>query len=198
MWSRRIAVAAAVSAFACNSSFRFDEPRGDAGTSQCTRDTDCVVAGLRCNTITGQCVACLETHDCTTVGNRCDPNQHVCVECTDQDDCRAQQRCDLDTKRCLDTCVSADDVCTASGFSCDPTHQLCVECTVSASCAGSARGSRCDPTIGLCVECVANAQCPVDTPVCDLRQGKCVGCVTGSDCPTRSVCDPQRLTCIAI
>jgi hypothetical protein len=206
------ALAAAPVLAACNATFRFDEPlardAGDAetGTSadaapppeRCTSDTACGGAGLRCETASGECVACLVDGDCSGAFRRCETSLHACVACLDTPDCGAKQRCEPTTHRCVDTCVDDDDPCPLPNFVCDRDRALCVECRSSANCAGSASGPVCDMAIGRCVECTANARCPMEKPACDRRTGRCVGCVSSAACGLGFACDPATLACVAI
>lgn len=196
-----VLVATALGVGACNGSFRFDEPvlptdgGGDelTASSTCTDDTTC--QGMRCETTTAVCVACLQDGDCSGSLSHCDGTAHVCVECESTLDCGTKQVCDSTTHRCLDACNGDDDVCPVTGFTCKGAVHLCVECRLSANCAGSPNGRVCDIPIGRCVECTGNAQCAGATPACDRRSGRCVGCVTSAACNAGTVCDKSALVC---
>jgi hypothetical protein len=193
----------------CDATFRFDEPatpdaatvdargEGDSGSARepCASDTAC--GGLRCETASGACVACLTNSDCGGALARCDTALHACVACLATADCGPRQRCEPTTHRCLDTCDDDDDPCPLPNFVCDRDRHLCLECRSSANCAGSPNGSVCDITVGRCAECTANASCPTPTPVCDRRTGRCVGCVSSVACGVGLACDPSTQVCRA-
>jgi hypothetical protein len=209
--ARAAAVAAAmlVATAGCDSVFRFDQPASsgnddgaapetstgdDAGEHPpCTDDTTC--AGLHCQVSSGMCVACVGDTDCSGARRHCDTSAGVCVECNSTVDCGLGRRCNVATKRCIDTCIDSDDPCAAAGFVCDGDLKLCIECKSSENCSEPNMPHVCDLPIGRCVECTANAQCPSTKPVCDRRSGKCEACVTSAECASGAVCDPATLTC---
>ena len=196
-----VAVAALSALLACNAELRFDADDAGASpldsaavtTSPCSTDATC--AGIRCDTASGQCVACLADDDCSGATPRCNTSTHLCVACVAKADCAKRQDCDATTNRCLDSCFDADDTCPSSGFSCNEDLGLCVECTSSANCSASANGTVCNLPIGRCVECTGNAQCPPAKPTCDVRSGHCAVCVVSTTCGASAICDPSTLTC---
>lgn len=206
------AIAAVAATSSCNGTFRFDErstPSPEAGTDRdhadaspavgdCELDADCTRLGLRCDASSGRCVACLGDEDCVAPTPRCSPALRVCVGCLETGDCDANQRCDVRSMTCLDTCAENAETCPIAGFVCNEHAGLCVECRTGSHCTGNPHGSRCAADIGRCVECLGNAQCPADRPKCDPRRGACVGCVAPTDCPPGAACDPSTAACSTV
>ncbi len=193
---------------ACNGSFRFDEGSVDGGSEagastgdaaalpECTSDAPCAPLGMRCDTESRVCVACLTDAECTSAGRRfCEPKQHVCVACRTTANCPSRHTCEPTTHRCLDACFDDDDLCPIQGFECNQELRLCVECREDGHCEASPRGKRCNVDSGECVACVTKEHCAAPRPTCDPRSGTCVGCVTTSDCAPGQACAPATQTC---
>ncbi|TNE47930.1 MAG: hypothetical protein EP343_17790 [Deltaproteobacteria bacterium] len=160
--------------------------RGCCRAAPCTNDSGCSDPSKpRCNTETGQCVACVENKDCQELSTICDSKLFSCkkVECTDDADC-----------------PSTKPVCNKEVYRCEEEPV----CKVDADCTDP-QLSRCDPKAdggkgackkGACTPCTSDDECGPDADYCistsqGLKDGrKCLrGCTENSDCPTGFDCE---------
>lgn len=218
--SQRAAVTAALALVAaCNGELQFDggadaapvEASADGAQTRdgasdghtpepppaCTTNADCKLASLRCDTVSGTCVACLVDADCTAAGEpRCDAALHRCVQCGVSGDCPTGQTCDAEARRCVLSCTSLTDCISISTPLCNLPQGYCIQCVADLGCFEDNK-TVCDPSDGLCVECVMDSQCSGATPRCDPYAGSCVECLTSTDCSTAApYCDPSTSACV--
>lgn len=166
-------------------------------SSRCTKDTDCIVPALHCDTVTGACVACTIDAHCTTPGfPRCDVALHRCVQCGSTADCPSIDACEPITKTCVQKCTSSSS-CPLEARTCDTAKGFCVQCKGTGECSGAGAKLICDPNNGRCVECTSDGQCMSPSrPRCDVTQGTCVRCIQTADCPGGKLCDPKTGECV--
>ncbi len=156
-----------------------DWPEGDGGPWGACVDDGCL-AGLHCNTSSGQCVPCLEDTNCTdqtlTVCDLTprDPFENFCVECVQDEDCGQDEECL--TNQCVQSCSSGRD-CKASAATCD--RDLCISCRQSSDCD---KGKVCSGVTGRCGECTVDSDCPSYKSRCDPRTNICERCLSNADC----------------
>lgn len=181
----------------------FEEDAGDAGDAGaradspdggCTSDSDCKL--FHCDTMSGQCVACVMDNQCTQLGLLFCVAER-CAQCGVDADCGASQACQPTTHQCVTPCTS-DGMCPNESL-CGPAH-VCVECLTDQDCFDGRVGptqpqEECDTMSGQCAECTSDAQCP-PLSVCDRTTDRCVGCLSNSDCPRDAACDPDVHICV--
>ena len=170
-----------------------DEPSPDVPVGPCSKDADCRLPTLHCDPIAG-CVPCvIDAHCPTKERKRCDGSLHRCVECGVTGDCAPGDVCDVNTRKCVETCT-ASTTCPPDAKTCDTARGLCVACSTATPCDPK---RHCELTSGRCLECVSNGDCPKDHPRCDTIVGRCVTCLTSSDCPAKQpLCDPGPGNCV--
>ncbi len=163
---------------------------------RCT-ESSCPASAPLCDSMSGQCVECLESLDC----DRPDAPwclRGECIGCVDT--CAgATPVCDVDTAECVG-CLNDSD---CPGGTC--VNYACVDNPCPAPCTGAT--PVCDAAAGRCVECLADAACgPTErcvsgscvsacgttcaapTPLCNASTGRCVECLTNSDCDDSITC----------
>jgi Cys-rich repeat protein len=177
----------------------FDAPDAapDAAPSSagCSSDGDCRLAGLHCDPLSRQCVACVSNDQCTQPGHRvCDSALHLCVECGVNGDCPGGV-CEPTRNRCVPSCV--DGGLCPYNFLCNQRTGMCVGCTNDADCATArSPGLVCDAVVGQCVECRTDAQCSPARPLCSQTAGRCVECLSNQSCTAGEACDPAAHVCV--
>ena len=220
--SRRIAALASFLActffiVACDGAFRFDQspvqgadggltdagPDGsDSGAAfrACQMDTDCVLATLFCDLLSGTCVECVEDADCEKPSPRCDGALHRCVACGVDQDCPQSpnaQQCDPTTHECVPQCDATSFLCPVPTPLCVNDNNTCVQCINDVDCKAYGEKKECDLLSGKCSECNRDAECPAERPHCDRLHDVCVECATCTDCPIeKPLCDPSLYACV--
>jgi hypothetical protein len=187
----------------CNGQLRFDEPRDagalEAGSSGCVRDEDCSAASLRCDVVSGECVACVADADCSDPrAPRCDAALQRCVACGGDLDCGAGETCLPQTRTCVMRCEEgvAENLCPATAPTCDEVARICVQCQRDQDCAAiTDDGPYCERASGRCVRCTDDRQCPATRPRCDRLQHRCAQCSSARDCPAGGGCNLDTLSC---
>jgi hypothetical protein len=188
------ALLGALALAACgNQQWAFDADAGSTGAAgACSRDSDCRLSTLHCDTVSGACVACIDDSQCTDPNLRiCDSALNSCVQCGVDGDCAIGQECEPTTHHCVSSCADGGS-CPASAPHC--TGGYCLGCTTNGDCATSAAGNVCDTATGQCVACTSDAQCPSQLRRCDRTTDTCVACLTSADCHD-NFCDPTTHTC---
>ncbi|WP_394828767.1 hypothetical protein [Pendulispora albinea] len=193
-------------AAACHGQLSFSDPDDggtsgmDAGLDASALPMDCRTNGgtcplptLRCDTASGNCVACLADSDCKDPLPRCNPTEHRCVACTTSADCPAGRACEQHV--CITAC---DDAGKCPGnATCHAQSHLCKDCQVNADCNNAGNDRICEPNTGRCIECLDDGPCPPGRSHCEKITGRCVHCVNSSHCPSEQfICDPERLMCV--
>ena len=161
----------------------------------CTKDSECGLAALHCDVVSGTCVACLTDDQCKAGDkHRCDAALHRCVECGVDGDCGANRVCVPGTRRCATTCTQLSD-CVFLGDFCDTTKHICARCTDDSICNADPDTPICSP-VDDCVQCVTDATCSPAKPRCDRASGTCVQCLASSDCAVSApLCNPTTSAC---
>jgi len=178
----------------------------------CTGDADCQPAGMVCDPVPQECVACLfdidcepgekcvdrscqpvatcnNSLDCTgTTETVCDASIGECVGCVTVDDCEASSDCIDNTCVPYDQCRNSLDC--SNRRVCDTNTQRCVECARDADCG---TGRRCvDFT---CREgCASDNACTALGMLCNTNGGYCVQCLEDLDCPSVYYCNAGTCT----
>ncbi len=162
----------------------------------CTKDTECGLAALHCDVVSGTCVACVSDDQCKAGDkHRCDAALHRCVECGVDGDCGANKVCVPGTRRCATTCTQLSD-CVFLGDFCDTTKHICARCTDDSICNADPDTPICSP-VDDCVQCVTDATCPAAKPRCDRTSGTCVQCLASADCASSApLCNPTTSACV--
>ena len=133
--STRAAALLLLAAAACNGQLRFQDQDAASTRAPCTRDTDCGLSSLHCDSFSGACVACTADIHCGQGARRCDSALHRCIECGSQLDCASGQVCEAMTHRCVPSCVdNGAPSCPPTAPTCEPQLGLCVECQGDADC----------------------------------------------------------------
>lgn len=128
----------------CTSPEVCDTVSGDC--VDCVEDEDCDVGSRGAACVDNACVACDDNMDCTTVGASACGDDNTCGGCGDDMDCMhlaATPACDVPTTTCVECNSNAD--CTTANEGCDlSTH----------TCEGYTPGDA-----ALCEPCLADAHC---------------------------------------
>ena len=189
-----VLVASVLLVAACDGQLRFADNVVDGSTppaSACARDSDCH-PGLYCDSVSGDCVECVDDSECTAPRPRCDGALHQCVACGVSSDCPMGMTCMQND--CVASCGDGG-MCPASSPICDPARGICVVCLTNSDCASAPNGARVCDKNGQCVQCTVDAQCMAPTPRCYLATDVCVECLYKSDCAANRICSSSH-TCI--
>jgi len=124
-------------------------PDAAAVPKGCSTDQDCPFAGLHCDALSGQCVACVSNVHCTNPAyGVCNQRTGSCVGCTSDAYCQN----------------------TRGAPYCDTSVGQCVECLMDSQCPQD--HPRCDGNTGRCVECLTSQDCPSGA-ICDTQDRTC-------------------------
>lgn len=160
--------------------------------TSCAADTDCTLAGQKCDLTTKACrdASKIPAADCTAQGNACATDKvcdaagtKTCIDPCTSTSCAAGQICNTTSKLCESDCTAQGATCGADQV-CDQASKLCVakcganSCTADQVCGDS---GNCEPA---CDAATDPAVCPPDT-LCDLRTGGGSGkCIPSCDLTT--------------
>ena len=139
-------------------------------TTSCTRDSDCGLATLRCNTVTGQCE------------QRCQAPAHLCgdrcARCCDDTECDADETCDPASGACVRRCSPLEHLCNGR----------CARCCDDGECRTD---ERCNPATGAC-----EPRCAYPLHAC--ADGRCARCCANQECHPSERCDLDAGACVDV
>jgi hypothetical protein len=163
----------------------------------CNSDTDCSGATSKCNTVSGNCVACYpggQNAACTTATSPiCSSTSFTCVACDSSNACSSPNICVTSLSIISNSNTGACVTCTQNSH-CSGTTPICVAnscaaCTTDAMCTGSGNSANavvsglislayCQTATGTnkgsCVQCTVHSHCSGLTPLCiNFQCSKC-------------------------